>query len=173
MVWAVNAALYVALTVRSGGSDRLAAGIFTWTVVASCVYFVAGFDFFIGLYAISVTGVVITSIWQAGRSNKATERARHRAFAAASLGLYVGGFLFLWLPEQYFCGNRLERTAPSALESWHLHAWFHLTSALGPYFYMSFVAMAWRDASNQRSWVSWERCPETLFLVRLPVVRDV
>lgn len=175
MVWAANGALYVALTLRGGPRPALATGIALWTAAATVVYFLAGFEFFIVLYVISVASVFSVVLWQSGRATDPRTRAQHRLFAGISAALYTGGFLLLWIPEMIWCGNRLERTdlGNNWLEGAHLHAYFHLTSAVAPYFFMCFAALAWRDDQLRRHSVKWEQIPETFYLVRLPVVRDV
>ena len=62
--------------------------------------------------------------------------------------LYAGGFLFLWIPEQVLCGNQLEHPPVGILNHRDflvglpvpLHAFFHYTSALGPYFWLAYAA---------------------------------
>lgn len=44
---------------------------------------------------------------------------------------YCGGSIFFWIPEILFCGH---------LQPLQLHAWFHLTSAVGSYSFVVFIA---------------------------------
>ena len=47
----------------------------------------------------------------------------------------------MWLPEQIFCGNRIYVDHDSILIKLQFHAIFHVTSSIGPYFFMVYVVM--------------------------------
>ena len=77
-----------------------------------------------------------------------------------------------------FCGNRLLPMESKLITSLNdlpipLHAWFHLTSALGPYYWLAFAAYGHIVAHQpQPPNVLYPRCLYSLGLA-LPVIKPV
>jgi hypothetical protein len=76
-----------------------------------------------------------------------------------AFGVYVGGFLALWVPEQAFCGNRLHAHHHSPLQDLPLplHAFFHVTSSIGPLSWLTFASFEGARRENRRPRVDWGR----------------
>ena len=116
------------------GIVLLCFGIFNTTL-----YFYGGFVYFIISYIITVALVIFTTIYH---SKHISSDNQLKEFAYYAIGFYAGGFFLLWIPEQVFCGNQLvKHNAPSSLSDLPipLHAFFHITSALGPYYWLTFA----------------------------------
>ena len=87
----------------------------------------------------AVAMVVVTTIYHAMQESSDKKLQR---FAFRAILFYAGGFFVLWLPEQFLCGNQLLPDAPVSILSElpiPLHAFFHFTSALGPYYWLTFA----------------------------------
>jgi hypothetical protein len=105
------------------------------------IYATSGFEIFVILYIATVLCCVVLTVIRTWTS---PIRSQIWPFSAASVGFYAGGFLVLWLPEQLFCGNRVETSHDSVLLRLHvpLHAYFHITSALGPFCFLTYAAFS-------------------------------
>lgn len=100
-----------------------------YATIFTAVYFLAPnyFVIFIVLYACTVAYVCI-------RSYRLYCRARdpgHKLLFWLAVGFYVGGVVCLWVPENLLCSR--------TIEPFQLHAWFHLTSTVGPYSWVLFA----------------------------------
>jgi|EP00945_MAST-04E_sp_MAST-4E-sp1_P007682 dihydroceramidase len=108
-------------------------------IVSTTIYFAGGFVIFIISYIVTVASVIICTVKYASESR----HADLKRFANLAVVLYAGGFFLLWIPEQVFCGNRLLPDRPiTGLTDLPvpLHAFFHWTSAIGPYYWLAFAA---------------------------------
>jgi dihydroceramidase len=87
-------------------------------------------------FLVSYLGVIITMCILAFRIFTRTHDKTHRRLFMLSAVTYVAGSVFLWVPEQLWCGYYQET------HGFHLqlHAWFHLTSSVGPYCFVLFVS---------------------------------
>eukprot|EP00755_Sulcionema_specki_P013389 Sspe_Gene.53854::Locus_29744_Transcript_1_1_Confidence_1.000_Length_2085::g.53854::m.53854/K04711/ACER3, YDC1; dihydroceramidase len=166
MLWGVLAFMLVGLVDRPyrGIPLKTAAVLIAWGTAATVVYFWLGFEAFVVMYTVTVLATIATTWVQTGRSRSTSRRSQHRNYAVASAGVYSFGFLFLWLPEQYFCGNRLHRTEPSVIQSLHFHALFHLTSSIGPYLFLCLTALMHADDHGKDTRVAWVRPTEVACL---------
>ncbi len=112
------------------------------------LYFYGGFVYFIVSYIITVALVIFTTVYH---SQQQSSDKILKMFAYYAIGFYAGGFFLLWIPEQVGCGNQLlqnnnnnNRENDSGFSSLSdlpvpLHAFFHITSALGPYYWLTFA----------------------------------
>ena len=99
----------------------------------------AYFHVFLVMYIVSIVVLVYKSYqFAVGSGNPVLKR-----LVKISAGVYVGGFLFLWLPEHFLCVlPTTDANRPVAVEAVQLHAWFHLTSTVGPYCWILFALLA-------------------------------
>ena len=84
----------------------------------------------------------------------------HRTMSSSFIaGIYVGGFLCLWVPEQVFCGNRLQTHHHSPLQDLPLplHAFFHVTSSAGPLSWLTFAAFEELRSTKRKPAIRWGR----------------
>lgn len=108
----------------------LGLGLYAGAFTLSYVTFEAYFVFFIWSYASIVAMLAVGALRLAfGAQGSRT----HRVLVLTSVLSYVGGVFVLWIPEHILlpCDHPLQ-----ALE---LHAWFHLTSAVGTYAWILFA----------------------------------
>ena len=122
---------------------------FPWMPLALCAYcgvFTAGyfllsggpaFIFFVALYISGVFALVAMSVSLYWRVSRAAQWV-----GLASNVIYAGGFLVLWLPDTLLC---------SYVQPFSFHAWFHLTSTIGPYCGLSFLTFAHYQLRSDRA----------------------
>jgi len=93
------------------------AAIFT----AVYLYLPDFFIFFLVAYILCILTLVyhLTKIYR-----RPTTLFHQKAFIVGSMGLYIGGWTFFWIPEVLFCNK---------LQSFNFHAWWHVTSTLGAF----------------------------------------
>ena len=155
MLWCSLFMLYTSLSLFSFSNPSctkwLGALLLCFGMVNTALYFVGGFVYFISSYIMTVAMVVVTTIYHAMQESSDKKLQR---FAFRAILFYAGGFFVLWLPEQFLCGNQLLPDAPvSSLSELPipLHAFFHFTSALGPYYWLTLryirIAQQERDVS--------------------------
>ena len=134
-------------------------------LVATSLYAAGSFGTFITIYIVTVGLIVVLSA-----SRLRTTRARK--YVLYALGFYVGGFLLLWVPEQVFCGNRLETNHGSGLLALPvpLHAFFHLTSSAGPVAWLTFAVFEHLERTARKPHVEHTAAPEFFGLVSAPEV---
>lgn len=132
MIYAVTALMYT--VVEAEPSLR-----FGWTLPAGLIAYCAAFtgayfalpDYFF-YFVVSYIGTVIFLFTWAmtlyARVGSVDGSARHLAFVAITL--YASGFLFLWLPDKFYC---------ESVQQFHFHAWFHLLSTAGPWCMIVFL----------------------------------
>ena len=132
MVYAGLAYLYV-LWARRGAVARGRGALALFGLAFTLAYFFwqQWFLFFVGAYAGLVALLVVRTGFVTFRLNRTTKGQWWFALAAGS---YVGGVLFLWIPEHVLL------PCDHPLQAWHLHAWFHVTSAIGSYAWLEWAA---------------------------------
>jgi dihydroceramidase len=101
-----------------------------WLVVGAVVYcllftlayfFVPQlFVFFIWTYFFMTLGLFVTAL---ANHNRVRNRGG-RLLMRFSLAIYLFGFCVCWIPDKFFC---------HAVQSWHLHALFHVCAGMGGY----------------------------------------
>ena len=143
MLWCSLFMLYTSLALfrfsNPSCTKWLGALLLCFGMLNTALYFVGGFVYFISSYIMTVAMVVFTTIYHA--MQKSSDK-KLQQFAFRAILFYAGGFFVLWLPEQVLCGNQLLPDAPvSSLSELPipLHAFFHFTSALGPYYWLTFA----------------------------------
>eukprot|EP01060_Flectonema_neradi_P015751 TRINITY_DN2239_c2_g2_i2.p1 TRINITY_DN2239_c2_g2~~TRINITY_DN2239_c2_g2_i2.p1 ORF type:complete len:267 (+),score=2.85 TRINITY_DN2239_c2_g2_i2:53-853(+) len=166
MLWGICGFCLLTCAARSDTTsrNRWITSIFCWAVFCTVMYFIAGFVMFIVLYSITVAMTIAASYYQCTRSVSTHHAVLLRRYAFLAAGIYTFGFLFLWIPEQILCGNRLHNSTPSVLQSLHFHAFFHLCSAIGPYLFLCFAAILHLDHLQHRVEIIWRRHFETLYI---------
>lgn len=107
----------------------LGLGLYAAAFTAAYLMLPAYFVFFILTYGALITYLVVRSAVVSFKEAPRPDRKRWFLLAAGS---YVGGVLFLWIPENvlFACEHPIQALG--------LHAWFHLSSAFG-----SFAWLAW------------------------------
>ena len=136
MVWGTQIFLFIAAESAFDGFESLR---FKWLPVALityCAIFTAGyfylgadaFVFFVALYIAGVVTLVGMSISLYSRTSITAQR-----IGILSNLIYAGGFLILWLPDKFLC---------EYVQPYSFHAWFHLTSSLGPWMGINFLLYA-------------------------------
>ena len=139
-------------------SARLGWGLLAYCVLVTLAYANGGFEVFFVAYALTVVAVAVTSLRAAAKSKV---RATTRPYVLWALGIYIGGFLALWVPEQIFCGNRLHVHHHSLLQELPvpLHAFFHVTSSVGPLAWLTFAAFEATHRVRRAPKIRWGRHP--------------
>ena len=117
-------------------------GLLAYAIAFTFVYFhlknSVYFQVFVVMYALSVLALVIMSYKFAAASGNATLIR----LVKLSAGVYIGGFLFLWIPEHLLCVlPSSDSNRPPIVEAIQLHAWFHITSTVGPYAFLLFALL--------------------------------
>ena len=95
------------------------------------------FVIFVIAYILTVGSIIVST----GFHLRKIKNVTIIKYAVLSALFYAGGFVFLWLPEQIFCGNRIHVNHNSLLTKMQFHAIFHITSTVGPYFFMIYAVL--------------------------------
>ncbi len=171
MLWSAAIFLYICIMSLywSKEQEDLYGGRLSYLMLAFCtivtsIYFLdGGFPFFILTYLAMVIMISVLSLNKAGSS-------KYGRFAFYAIGFYVGGSLFLWVPEQAFCGNRLEVSHDHGLRALPipLHSFFHVTSAIGPVCFLTFTVAEELEKLGRKPFIEWRRHWASLF-VKAPV----
>ena len=106
---------------------------FTYSYFIATEYFI----FFVLSYIFIVGILVVRSVLLAWGAKSKTMKV----LVSVAGGIYVGGFACLWLPEHFLCVLVEHSERPALVVSLQLHAWFHLTSTIGPYSYLLFAQL--------------------------------
>ena len=127
-----------------------------YCAIVTAVYFAGGFEAFFVAYAITVVAVAVVSLKASAKSDV---RSTTRPYVLWAFGIYVGGFLALWVPEQVFCGNRVVVHRHSLLQELPvpLHAFFHVTSSVGPLAWLTFAAFEAMHRAKRAPKIAWGR----------------
>ena len=143
MVYAGLTFLYIVLARHDSGLEPMQSRLRAWrfALVLFAVAFTAGyfflqrgFIFFVLAYSALVATLVVRTGQISWREGRGPTRSVRRKLFWLSSGSYVGGVLLLWIPEHVL----LPCSHPA--QALHLHAWFHLTSAVGSYSWMLWAA---------------------------------
>ena len=165
MLYAISALMWGGLCLKLKEGDPLRqttlAVVVLLDLIATLVYLTGGFLLFIVMYVTCVVVFIAICIqhfhfdpWVLAQpQHKTLQRLMHVAAA-----FYAGGFLFLWLPEAYFCAQY-----PVFTDKLKLHALFHLTSCVGSYTASVFVIFA-EPEHLVGSRIRYRRSPLTFFL---------
>jgi dihydroceramidase len=136
MVWGTQIFLFIAIESAYDGFDTLRFKWLPFALTIYCIIFTAGyfylgtdaFVFFVALYISGVVTLVGMSISLYARTSLVAQR-----LGLFSNIIYAGGFLLLWLPDKFLC---------SFFQPYSFHAWFHLTSTIGPWMGINFLLFA-------------------------------
>jgi dihydroceramidase len=96
----------------------------------------AYFHFFLIAYAL-ILAYLTVGTWRVSGESKTARR-----YFWASVGAYLGGFAFLWIPEHFLlaCSHPLQRL--------QLHAIFHLTSSFGSFMWLRLLSQSAKEPAN-------------------------
>jgi len=97
-------------------------GIFT----AVYLYLPEFFIFFLVAYILCILTLVYNCIII---FKKPDTLLHQKIFIVLAAGSYVGGWLFFWVPEVVAC---------ETLKDYNFHAWWHVTSTIGAFFFVLF-----------------------------------
>jgi hypothetical protein len=139
MVYCVTAFLYLALeNVPSPPKRRR-----RWLVPALVLYdacftlayvlLPAYFTFFV----LTFIGLCAATVFLSGAMYRRTKDLRLRRLFWVGVSLYLGSFLFLWIPDSVFCAET---------GFLNLHSWFHVGSTVGPWWYISWTTFSFYTA---------------------------
>lgn len=126
MVYTSLACLYAVLEMESDKKPIYkysAHGLTLFAVVFTGVYLYLP-DFFI-FFLVGFILSILTLVYHLSKIyRRPTTLTHQKIFIVSSMGLYIGGWLFFWVPEVLFCGQ---------LQQFNLHAWWHVTSTFGAF----------------------------------------
>lgn len=130
MVYAVSACLYLSIENRPGSLKYrwLPIVLLVYNILFTFVYYALPtyFSFFVITFIIECLLVVKNSTTMYHH----TTDVRLKRMFWAGFGLYIAAFLFLWLPDNLAC---------SSVSFLHLHAWFHITGTIAPWWYINWA----------------------------------
>ena len=155
-LWIGGSLLYPANAEGDRRSAVLGFALLAYCAIVTTVYFAGGFEAFFVAYAITVVAVAVVSLKASAKSDV---RSTTRPYVLWAFGIYVGGFLALWVPEQVFCGNRVVVHRHSLLQELPvpLHAFFHVTSSVGPLAWLTFAAFEAMHRAKRAPKIAWGR----------------
>ena len=144
--------------------------LFCIGAASTWIYFQNGFHFFIVTYILTVAGIFAITLVRVSSAPKAHAPAKRYAYL--SVAFYGAGFFFLWLPEQILCGNRIHDSHESGLLALPipLHAFFHITSSIGPFCFLTYVVFDFLEKRKRRPDITSEFVPELCGMVSVPIV---
>jgi len=126
MVYASLSFLYAVLEMEADKKPvykYLAPALVTFACIFTAVYLLLPdfFIFFLVAYILCILALVyhVSKIFR-----RPTTLLHQKIFIVSSMGFYIGGWLFFWVPEVLFCGE---------LQAFNFHAWWHVTSTLGAF----------------------------------------
>jgi len=132
MIYASLSILYAVLEMESDKRPvykYLAPALLAYSVVFTAVYLYlpSFFIFFLIGYIIGILVLVYrcSLIYR----NPAT-LTHQKVFIVLSVGFYIGGWLFFWIPEILFCDQ---------IQAFNFHAWWHVTSSVGAFVMVLFT----------------------------------
>ena len=175
MLWASLVFLWIACCNAMGTSENawgppLAVMFGCIGAGSTWVYFNSGFTFFIATYILTVASIFAVTLIRVSRAPK--RHAFAKKYAYLGVGFYFAGFLFLWLPEQILCGNRMRDTRDTGLLALPvpLHAWFHITSSIGPICILTYFVFDYFEKRKRGPKIVSKPAPELCGMVSIPVV---
>jgi len=135
-------------------------------VATTYIYFTIGFFFFLVMYIAVVASVFGITLYQLRPKSPA------RKYALYSIGMYIFGFAAFWIPEQIVCGNRNIDRHDSGLLALPvpLHAFFHLTSAVGPVYMLVYLSFEYLERRKRKPTLVYEKYHALLFFMSVDVV---
>eukprot|EP01084_Bolivina_argentea_P062277 113868_1 len=136
MLWCSLSMLYVSCTFTFQ-SNILFVFMILYGIISTFIYFYVSFDVFVIAYIITVASIILST----GIQIRKIKNMNLAKYGILSGMFYAGGFLFLWLPEQFICGNRILVNHHTILTKLQFHAIFHITSTIGPYYFMIYAVM--------------------------------
>jgi len=126
MVYASISFLYAIMEMESKSSPvykYLAPTLVTFSCIFTAVYLYLP-DFFI-FFLIAFICAILVLVYRCSIIFRQPGTLKHqKVFIVASIGLYIGGWLFFWIPEILFCDQ---------IQVLNFHAWWHVTSTLGAF----------------------------------------
>ena len=146
MLWCSLSMLYATATF-SYQSNILLLITIIYGIVSTLIYFYVDFSVFIIAYIITIASIIGVQLLH---KKTILSNINLTKYALLSAAFYGGGFLFLWLPEQIICGNRLMVQHESILTRLQFHAIFHITSSIGPYYFMIYAVMMHYHVSGSK-----------------------
>lgn len=154
-------------TAEKQWSNLLAIVLSVFGTASTVVYFQGGFIYFITTYTLTVVSIFGVTLYQL-RANSPVY-----SYCVMTMLLYAGGFLLLWLPEQILCGNRLVDAHTSGLLALPvpLHAFFHVTSSIGPICCLTFMTFEHLEKRKRRPSLISEHAAEFMCMLSVPVVK--
>jgi len=133
MVYASLSFLYAILEMEStekGPIYKHAAPL----IISFCAVFTAVYlylpTFFI-FFIVAYIACVLTLVYRCSIifRNPSTLKSQ-KVFIIASISLYIGGWLFFWIPEIIFCDQ---------IQALNFHSWWHVSSTLGAFLMVVFA----------------------------------
>ena len=140
MLWAATSLLYCAV-----GSDMkkrrplLALGLIVFCAATTLCYFTINdyFQYFLGSYIV----LVLSLFFALYRLLPKVKDASARWLLYGSALFYLFGFFFLWLPDKLLCEH---------VQAYNFHAWFHLTSCIGPFLIVTYATYCCHLISDKK-----------------------
>jgi len=132
MVYSSISLLYVVLETES--KDRpiykyLVPLLLIYSALFTAVYLYLP-SFFI-FFLVGFICIILTLVYRCSVIFRKPETLKHqKIFIVLSVSLYIGGWLFFWIPEVAFCDT---------LQPYNFHAWWHVTSTLGAFVLVLFA----------------------------------
>jgi hypothetical protein len=139
MIYAVSVFLYTALEQE----QKLRRWYFPYLLVAYNVAFTLTYIFIPAYFTVFVITFIASCVWLVALSvdvYKRTRDARMRRLFLFGVGLYAVAFFFMWIPDNVFCGS---------IGFMQLHAWFHLCSAVAPYWWAVFIVLNFYQRAHE------------------------
>jgi len=126
MVYASLSFLYAVLEMESDKKPvykYLAHTLVAFATIFTAVYLCLP-DFFI-FFLVAYILCILTLVYHLSKIYRRPNTLLHqKVFIVGSMGLYIGGWAFFWVPEVLFCEK---------LQSFNFHAWWHATSTFGAF----------------------------------------
>lgn len=132
MMYASSSLLYCALaTNMEKKKPLLFTGLILYCILTTVVYFTLHqfFIYFLLAYAVSVVLLFLAFVNLLPK----VKDSRVKWLLGLSALFYLFGFFFLWVPDKLLCDR---------VQNFSFHAWFHLTSTVGPHCLLTYSAYA-------------------------------
>ena len=108
----------------------LAPALLSYNLAFTLVYLTLPSKAYFSFFVLSFIGLCVTAFLKAIGLYRRTVDARLRPMFWMGAGVFLGSFLFLWIPDNLLCVH----TRP-----FQLHAWFHIGSGISNYWFIVFV----------------------------------
>jgi len=126
MVYSVLSFLYVTFEMESDNKPirpLLAPIIVSYAFVFTLVYLYLP-SFFIFFVLSFICAVLLLAYRSSIIYRKPTTTTTQKVLILVSIGSYIGGWLFFWIPEVAFCDR---------IQAWNFHSWWHVSSTIGAF----------------------------------------